>query len=206
MNKPRFFYFDLGRVLLHFDNEQMFRQIAAVAGVSTEQVRTTMLSDGLMRRHEIGELTTSEFFDVLCGLWGVRPDYDAMVYAASAIFSLNLPMLPLVSQLRQAGYRTGVLSNTCEIHWQYSANRFRVVGDGFQVHALSCRIKAMKPDAAIYLAAAEMAGCRPDEVFFVDDLAENVAGARAAGFDAVQFTSAEALAEDLRKRGVAFNY
>ena len=64
----------------------------------------------------------------------------------------------------------------------------------------------MKPDRAIYTAAAELAGCRPEEVFFVDDLPENVVGARAAGFDAEVFTDVRTLVGDLRRRGVRFNY
>ena len=60
----------------------------------------------------------------------------------------------------------------------------------------------MKPDRAIYEIAAERAGASPSEVFFVDDRAENVVGAKAAGLDAVLFTDAEQLAADLRQRGV----
>jgi hypothetical protein len=43
-------------------------------------------------------------------------------------------------------------------------------------------------------------------MFFVDDMAEHVAGARAVGFDAVQFTTAAVLATELRQRGIRFNY
>jgi 2-haloacid dehalogenase len=46
----------------------------------------------------------------------------------------------------------------------------------------------------------------PHEVFFMDDIAANVAGAQAAGFDAVQFTTPQALASELRQRGLRFNY
>ena len=115
-------------------------------------------------------------------------------------------MLPIVAQLRQAGYPLGILSNTCEIHWEYCRRQYRILSEGFAVHALSYKIGAVKPDAAIFQAAAKLAGHRPEEIFFVDDIAGHVAGARAAGFDAVQFTSAEALANDLRQRGIRFNY
>ena len=33
----------------------------------------------------------------------------------------------------------------------------------------------------------QVAGCRPEECFFTDDIAENIAGAPACGFQAVQF-------------------
>jgi hypothetical protein len=40
----------------------------------------------------------------------------------------------------------------------------------------------------------------------VDDRADNGAGACKIGLDAVRFVGAAALADDLRARGVAFNY
>jgi len=129
-----------------------------------------------------------------------------LIAAAAEIFELNLPVLPIVAQLRQAGYPMGILSNTCETHWEYCRRHYRIVSEGFGVYALSYKLGAVKPDAAIFHAAAELAGCRPEEIFFVDDIAGHVAGARAVGFDAVQFTTAEGLASDLRQRGIRFNY
>ena len=54
--------------------------------------------------------------------------------------------------------------------------------------------------------AARQAGVAPEEVFYTDDIPKNVEGARAAGFDAVLFTTAAQYAADLRARGVRFNY
>ena len=84
---------------------------------------------------------------------------------------------PLVAQLAHAGYPMGILSNTCPIHWEYCFGRYRFLDELFRVHALSYRIGAVKPDAAIFRAAAEMASYRPEEIFFVDDLPGHVAGA-----------------------------
>jgi len=204
--QPRFFYFDLGKVLVDFSVERMFRQIASAAGVAPEVVRAVLFDGELMRRYETGLLSSGEFYEAFCGAVGARPDRAALEAAASEIFTLNLPMLPIAAQLRQAGCAMGILSNTCELHWNHCRDRYRIVAEGFSVHALSYRIGAMKPDAAVYRAAAELAGRRPEEIFFVDDIPGQVAGARAAGFDAVQFTTAEALAAELRSRGIRFNY
>ncbi len=206
MTPPRFLYFDLGKVLVNFDVDQMLRQVGEAAHISPEQAREALFGNGRMRRYETGQITTADFYQAFCEEIGGRPDYAELASAAADIFSLNLPVLPLAAQLRQAGYRMGILSNTCELHWRHCARRFRIVGEGFAVHALSYRIQAAKPEAAIFRAAAELAGCPPEEIFFVDDLAEHVVGARDAGFDAVQFTSAESLAEELRKRELRFNY
>jgi glucose-1-phosphatase len=204
--QPKFFYFDLGKVLVDFSVDRMLQQIGAVARIPAEQVRAVLFGDGLMRQHEAGRLSTRELYEVFCAAIGSRPDFDALAAAVGAIFELNRPMLPLVAQLRQAGHAMGILSNTCETHWEYCLGHYRIVRDGFAVHALSYRIGTLKPEAAIFHAAAELAGVRPEEIFFVDDLTEHVAGARAVGFDAVQFTSAAALAHELRQRGIRFNY
>jgi glucose-1-phosphatase len=204
--QPKFLYFDLGKVLVNFSVERMLGQMAAVAGTTLEQVRSVVFDGRLIHEHEAGRLTSRQFYDAFCAATGMRPDFDGIIAAAAEIFDLNLPVLPIVAQLGQAGYPLGILSNTCETHWEYCWREYRFLSEGFGVHALSYKIGAVKPDAAIFLAAAEMAGCRPEDIFFVDDMPGHVAGARAAGFDAVQFTTAEALASELRQRGVRFNY
>jgi putative hydrolase of the HAD superfamily len=77
---------------------------------------------------------------------------------------------------------------------------------GFQVFALSYELGACKPARKIFDGAAKLAGVAPSEIFFVDDVTENVTAAREAGFDAVLYTTTRQLASDLRARGLEFNY
>ncbi len=174
---PKFLYFDLGKVLVNFSVDRMLSQIAVVAGLTVDAVRATMFADGLMRQHETGRLSSRAFYEAFCAATGARCDYETMRRAAAEIFSLHLPTLPIAAQLRQAGYPMGILSNTCETHWEYCLRQYRIVSEGFAVAALSYRIGVMKPDAGIFRAAAELAGRRPEEIFFVDDLPQHVAGA-----------------------------
>ncbi len=206
MTPPKFLYFDLGKVLVDFSVEQMLRQMAEVSGVSAELVRKILYNDGLMKQYESGKITSREFYETYCDQIGSRPDYESLCRAGAEIFWLNLPMLPIVAQLREAGCRLGVLSNTCECHWQYCLEHFRIIAEGFQVYALSYQIGAAKPEAAIYRTAAELAGCRPEEMFFIDDIFGHVEGAKAVGVDAVLYTSAADADAALRSRGVRFNY
>ena len=203
---PQFLYFDLGKVLVDFTVERMLRQVARVAGIDEDRVKDVLFDGKLQRQYESGKITSRQFYEAFCEETGTRPDHDALAHAGSDIFELIPSMLPVVTQLREAGYRLGILSNTCEIHWEHCTRRFPIVVEGFHVHALSYRIGACKPDAEIFHAAAELAGHAPDEIFFVDDLPEHITGAKAAGFDAVQYTSTRQLVADLRARGVRFNY
>ncbi len=64
-------------------------------------------------------------------------------------------------------------------------------------------IKLIKPDVAIYELHARDFGLNPAATLFIDDTAINVEGAKAAGWQAVQFTGAEKLKQDLQAFGVA---
>ena len=217
LQRPKFLYFDMGNVLLNFDHHLACRQMGAVAGVPADRVWEFVFAGDLELRYEAGQLDDDEFFELFCRHTLKRPNRPALLHAASEIFELNVSIVPLVAALSAAGNRMGVLSNTCGPHWsyctainqavgQYGVPRYGILAHSFEVFALSYQIGACKPDPAIYAAAAKLAGCAPGEIFFVDDIAAHVAGARAAGFDAVQYTTTAALAADLRARGLRFNY
>lgn len=203
---PEFLYFDLGKVLLSFDHSQMFRQMGDVAGIDAARVGEVLFEEGLQTQFELGRISEQEFYETFCEKTGTRPDPHALALAANDIFELNVTILPVVAQLQHAGCRLGILSNTCWSHWKHCVQRFRIVAEVGRVHALSCEIHAAKPDAAMYHAAAKLTGFAPEEIFFTDDNPDNVAGARAVGFDAVCYESTPQLAADLRARGVRFNY
>ena len=62
--------------------------------------------------------------------------------------------------------------------------------------------RIMKPAPEIFELLASRHDLEPSRTLFVDDVEENVAGARACGFHATRFRSAEELRGDLRAYGV----
>ena len=203
----KFLYFDLGNVLLLFDQHKACRQMAEVAGVSEETVRNVIFETDLSRRYELGNVTSRDFYEEFCEKTGTRADYDALCLAGSAMFDVNVTARAVLAGVVAAGFRLGLLSNTNEMHWNYFTDgRYGMIPDAFEVCVLSFQVHAMKPDPAIYEKAAEMAGVEPKEIFYVDDIAGHVEAARAVGFDAVQYTTTPKLVDDLRERGVRFNY
>lgn len=92
--------------------------------------------------------------------------------------------------LDRADVPTAVLSNTNASHWEVQfpaagpSPRFPTLGRVRHPHA-SHLLGARKPEPASF-AALEAATGRPRRVLFFDDLESNVAGARAAGWDAVR--------------------
>ena len=203
--QPKFLYFDLGNVILHFDHRLAAKQIAALSGLTEVRVWDNLFANGLELRYEAGELDDCRFYEEFCRLTDVRPDQASWLLAGSEIFRLNISIVPVLGALRAAGHWLGILSNTCPAHWSY-CQRYAIVRDGFDVYALSYEHGACKPNPSIYAYAAERAGVNPQEIFYTDDLEANVIAAREASFDAVQYTSTPNLIEELRRRGLRFNY
>ena len=204
---PEFIYFDLGKVILEFDRERAYRQMSAVAKISGEMIRSILEDGGLQIEYETGNVTSQQFYERFCEAAGTRAPFESILEAGSNMFHMNIPMIPVVTQLAAANYRLGILSNTCEAHWQFcAARKFGIMVEAFDVHLLSYRVGAMKPDEQIYAAAAQSAGLEPEQIFFVDDISANVEAARQFGFDAVLYTTVTEFVRELRCRGVRFNY
>src|SRR5688572_21626250 len=149
-----FIYFDLGNVLLYFEQELVCRQMAQVAGVTADDVRRVVFGGDLSSRFETGAVSRKEFFEAFCRETNTCADVERLELAASDIFRLNQSMLPVVTKLKDAGYRVGLLSNTCESHWRYVCANFKALfPHSFDVLALSFEIGAMKPDERIFIRA-----------------------------------------------------
>jgi putative hydrolase of the HAD superfamily len=112
----------------------------------------------------------------------------------------NEAMIAWARRLQRAGVRTGVLSNLGDAMEAGILARFDWLR-GFTHHTFSHRLGMAKPDAAIYRYAAEGLGVKPEEILFVDDREENVAGARAVGMVAIQYGEHQAFVAAMREAG-----
>jgi putative hydrolase of the HAD superfamily len=181
--------------------------MAEAAGAPLAVVRQVLFQaegeNSALWRFERGDLDAAALYEHFCQHTGVRPDMAALYEAGCNMFDEIPASVELVGRLARAGNRLGVLSNTNPADWQFVTSRFPFLTRDFEHAELSFEAKAMKPEAAIFKHAVERAGATAAEVFFTDDMPVNVAGARAAGLDAVQFTTVAALERELRARGVA---
>jgi putative hydrolase of the HAD superfamily len=72
----------------------------------------------------------------------------------------------------------------------------------FNVTLSSCYLGLRKPYAAIFQRALEILGRPAERILFIDDRAENVSGAAAAGMRAILFSGAEPLRREMERLGV----
>lgn len=110
----------------------------------------------------------------------------------------------LIEELNGAArVQTGLLSNTSHRHWLRhmpsvaGAAEFPTIGLLTHKHA-SHILRLAKPHVEIHRAFERASGLAPDEILFFDDLAENIAGARAAGWHAHQIDHTGDTASQMR--------
>jgi FMN phosphatase YigB (HAD superfamily) len=195
----RFIFFDMGNVLLNFDHQVAWQQMARLCKIDPDVVRKTVFEDPMQLRYERGELSSQEFYESFCQRLQVQPDYELLMKAASDIFQPAEEVIQIVVGLKAAGCQLGLLSNTCEAHWDWiQALGFRWLETCFEKFVLSYQVHCLKPDPEIYVVAAREARRTPAELLLIDDRSENVVAAREAGWDAIHFTGVVDLVEQLQ--------
>ncbi|MBE3124644.1 MAG: HAD family phosphatase [Acidobacteria bacterium] len=195
---------DLGRVVLWFDNAIFLRKLADGAGKPFEDVKAAVHGDlELLRRFDAGAVTPCAFFERVTGLVGADISYEAFFEMYNDIFSLNAPAVDLLASVKAAGCKTLLLSNTDPERFAFVRRRFPEVLF-FDHYVLSYELKLLKPDPAIYLAAARLADTSPRECVFIDDMEENVKGAVDAGLVGIHYMPTTDLAAELKKLGLRF--
>jgi len=195
---------DLGRVVLWFDNNVFLRKLAERAGRPFEEVKAVVHGDlGLIRRFDGGVVSPAEFHAHVTAAVGADMTYQEFYGIYNDIFTPNPPVIDVLTRLKAAGYKVLLLSNTDPERFAFVRRRFREILF-FDDYVLSYELKLLKPDPAIYAAAAAKAGCRPGECVFIDDMEENVKGAAATGLAGIVYRPETDLAAELRKLGLSF--
>src|SRR5262245_13968510 len=194
--------FDFGNVLAFFDHGRALRRLVRHTDRTAEQLLELVYHDDLMYRYERGEVTTAELFGAGCRVGGLQCTQEEFIAAFCDIFWRNSPMEELIPRLKRNGYRLVVASNTNAAHYRHFREQFGDVLAHFDAIAVSHEARARKPQGEFFAYAHGFAGCARAECLFVDDVVENVAGAREFGWQAIRYTEFDDLVAAMRQAGV----
>ncbi len=192
--------FDLGKVILNFDLTIISSKLSAISGTSQEYIAQHLFENSLSKKFDRGLMTTEEFFIQARDKFNLPLTFEQFLPIWNNIFTPIPGMEQLINDLKKT-YHVGILSNTNRPHFEYIAATFPVVKD-MDWH-LSYAMHLMKPEPEIYKKVSDFYRVPASEIFFTDDLAPNVEGAKEAGMQAVQFHSVGQLKEALAAKGVA---
>lgn len=117
----------------------------------------------------------------------------------AAWFRFDPAMVGWLSAIRPSVRRLALLSNINDDGVEALRRMAPWLGT-FDLLVLSCEHKVVKPDAAIFGILVDRLGVEPGGCLFVDDIAANVEGARAAGLNAHRYEGLAGLQAELGER------
>lgn len=111
--------------------------------------------------------------------------------------STNQNMINLIVDLREKGYKTGLLSNNSQI----AADKMREDGIDkyFDSFIVSAEVSLMKPDKAIFELFAKQLEVEIEELIFIDDASRSLSTADECGFTPILFESYGQLTDKLKE-------
>ncbi len=195
MQRRPIFLFDVMDTLVH---EPFYREMPAFFGLTQAELAAVKHPTAWID-FELGQMGEAEFLATFFRD-GRAFDHAAFLRSVRAAYRWLPGMEELLAALRARGHALHALSNYPE--WYRMIEERLGLSRYLAWSFVSCRTGVRKPDARAFTGAAAALGVAPGECLLVDDRAENVLAARAAGLEALHFTSADALAAELAQRGL----
>lgn len=205
MSDIRHIVFDLGMVLLEWDPERPYRRLIP-DDAARRHFLTHVCNPDWNNEQDRGR-TWREAEEVLIA---EHPEHADMIRAYRAHWAEMLPsafvdVLAIRDALIAGGHDVTALTNFADDTFEEARAMYPFLDD-FRGVTVSGRVKMMKPERAIFDHHVEAFGLAPPaSILFFDDNAANVAGARAAGWNAELFTGAEQMRADLARYGISLD-
>ena len=185
---------DFGGVLVRLEDPRGQREWEARLGLEPGAFFDLVFGSEISARAMVGEISEAELWQHLADRLGLEvADLQNLQRDFWSGERLNVELVRFIRTLRPH-YKTAILSNA----WSDAREALLHFGLDCEVDTLiiSAEEGLAKPDPRIYTLAAERLGVQPEQAVFLDDLIENVEGARAVGMRAVHYQdNAQAIAE-----------
>jgi putative hydrolase of the HAD superfamily len=162
--------------------------------------------DGL----EIGAIDPAHFMNHLYAQMPNASHTSIMEAWNSILLHPISDRIKAIPSIKNAGYRTFLLSNTNAIHVPAFEKMMKENGDyenfiaGFEVIHYSQVLGKRKPHPATFTHLLELHQLKAEETLFIDDSIQHVQGAQAAGLQTLHLTGEMDLLQELRKLKIDF--
>ena len=199
--RPKLVVFDLDDVLVEYRQDVRVDVLARAVGVPPAAVHEALFKSGLETKNDRGELGLEDYLDAVRRRHGFDIPMDAFVDARRQSMRLRREVLALAERIAP---QTTLALFTNNGHWlgrqlpKFIPELRPLFGT---LMITSGQLGITKPDPQAFYACLSTLGFSPASALMIDDLAENVAGARSAGLDAIHYASPSLLAEELQQRG-----
>jgi 2-haloacid dehalogenase len=199
---PTSVIFDVGHVLYDWNPRILYERL-----FDDEQALDVFLNDVATRAWHFQHDAGRPFAETSAELSELFPQHAAMIALWGPRFGEQIPgpipgMIAIVEELDAAGVPLFAITNFSGEFFPPFRTREAAVFDRFRDIVVSGDERLVKPDAAIYRLALDRFGLTPEAAFFIDDNADNIAGAAALGIHAHHFRDAATLRPALVAAGL----
>jgi FMN phosphatase YigB (HAD superfamily) len=177
---------DLGNVLLKIDFLRVFEN-SRVDLESAKSKLLKMFHTSFFHDYEKGKISTEEFLRDFNLFWDWDLSSDEFERRWNNIF---IDLIPETANfLKEYSSKVPIFaySNTNIVHQRYFERTYKDAMSGFKKVFASNDIVFRKPDREGYDSVASTIGCKGSDIVFLDDLTQNVEGARDANWNAFLF-------------------
>lgn len=195
---PDTIVFDLGAVIINLDvprcvsnfkrlmPEENIRNILGIDDEGEGVVAVSAATKQLMHDYEYGNISTDEFLHTLQEYCFAGTTIDQIREAwLSMLDELPQERLDFIASLRAKGYKTILLSNSNELHWDPIWKQYNL-GSYFDQVFASQKLHMAKPNREIFEHVVRESGIDAAHTIYVDDLEKNrKAGEQFAGWKTV---------------------
>jgi len=195
-------FFDIGGVLLEIHPDKMFHCISSATGIPFEKVKSSFPEES-HNIYEKGQMTNKEWFQVFKIALSNNSYLTENKFwdAWAMILGKETKVLDVLLDLKKY-YKVWLLSNTNPKHISDELDNKYVFPHLVDGAIYSYKVGLRKPDKEIYLKACELAEVKPKESVFIDDLSENISGAKKVGLKGIHYIGIVELNTRLKQLGL----
>lgn len=189
--------FDLGGVYLN-RGIWKFREDYIVKNfdVTNEQVINIMIKK-YYKPYFSGKMSEEEFWKKSLSDLSIKVNWKELSKKLLDSFDVQNGMPELIKKLKNT-YKVGLLSDQTKEWWPYLDKKYKI-SENFDFVIISYKTGFHKPEKEIYELSIKEAGCKPEEILFIDDLEHNLEPARKLGIKTILFKNPIQIKEDLEK-------
>ena len=178
---------DMGNVLLEWNKDKILQ------GVSDTKkdyliLDKTIFQSGLWERLDLGTMTREELVLEVVSMIGntYQKKVEEVIWNWPSYIDIYREVFPVLSELKKKGHRIFVLSNTSKVFYDLLEEQLSPLKELLDGFVLSCDIKAIKPDLAMFKEILDKYQLDPTHCVFLDDIEDNTSAAEKLGIKAYQ--------------------
>lgn len=193
--------FDIGMVLVNFDWPLYIKKLGYSEEINKE-LGEIIFKSNMWKERDRGEKKEEEYIDMFISQ---APHLEIQIRKVFENIVDIVEVFPYskewIKKIKEQGKKVYLLSNYSKRSYEHDRNKFDFLEyvDGA---VISYEVHALKPEKKIYETLLEKYNIDPKKAIFLDDVEENLEGARIVGIETIHVTSHEAAVVKLAELGI----